>query len=196
MNGEGTKGTDDNDQSRAVASDSPRSSSPPHQRSSVPISVPSSPGLTVWVDGDACPVKADIVRVCKRYGLVPRFVSNKVTVSDAGRKDLEAITVPGGIDVADDYIVERLKPGDVVLTGDIPLASRAIKASGHALDFRGRWFTERNIGDLMAGRELNRFLRDRGELFDGPRSPSSADRTLFLREFNNFLDRAVRRRPS
>lgn len=146
--------------------------------------------LIVWVDADACHVKEEIVRVCQRYGIETRFVSNKVLRGFTAHRNVMAITVPGGFDAADDYVVENLRPGDLVLTGDIPLASRVLKAGAAALDFRGRWFTQDNIGELVASRDLHHHLRGAGILTAGPSSPGRSDRSRLLRELNNFLDRA------
>ena len=145
--------------------------------------------VVVWVDADACHVKDEIVRVCHRYGVETRFVSNKVLKGFTGRRNVTVITVPGGLDAADNYVVEHVQPGDLVLTGDIPLASRVLEAGAAALDFRGRWFTEDNIGGLVASRDLHHHLRGSGVLTDGPRSPGHAVRSRLLQELNNFLDR-------
>jgi uncharacterized protein len=147
---------------------------------------------TVWVDADACHVKAEIVHVCKRYGVAPKLISNKIAAGFAGRKDVEMIIVPGKFDAADDYVVEHLQAGDLVMTGDIPLAGRAIRAGAYALDFRGRWFTEQNIGDLLAKRGINIHLRETGVITGGPSSPKRAEKSLLLQQLNNFLDRATR----
>ncbi|MCP4621652.1 MAG: DUF188 domain-containing protein, partial [Bradyrhizobium sp.] len=119
---------------------------------------------------------------------------NKIPAGYHERTDVEMIAVPAKFDAADDHIVANLSPGDLALTGDIPLASRVIRAGAGALDFRGRWFTEENIGDLMAKRELNAFRRQVGEVAGGPSRPGRADRSLLLQELNNFLDRRLRGR--
>lgn len=146
--------------------------------------------LIVWVDADACHVKEEIVQVCERYGIETRFVSDKVLKEFTGRRSVKVITVPGGFDAADNYVVENLRPGDLILTGDIPLASRVLKAGAAALDFRGRWFTEDNIGGLLASRDLHHHLRGSGVLTAGPSRPERTDRSRLLQELNNFLDRA------
>jgi len=148
----------------------------------------------VWIDGDACHVREEIIRVCGRYGIVPRLVGNKIPAGYHERSDVEMVAVPALFDAADDHIVEHLSAGDLVLTGDIPLAARVLKAAAHALDFRGRWFTEAKIGDLMAKREVNAFRRQVGEVTGGPSRPRRADRSLLLQELNNFLDRRMRGR--
>ena len=154
--------------------------------------------LNVWIDADACHAKAEIVRVCKRYGIVPRLVSNKAGAEFARRRDAESVIVPGAFDAADNHIIAHLRPGDLVLTGDIPLAARVLKAGGAALDFRGRWFTDDNIGGLLATRDLKRTLRQTGALSEaagGPRAPGPAERAALLQQLNNFLDRASRAAP-
>lgn len=154
---------------------------------------------TVWVDADACHVRAEIIRVCRRYGVRPRFVANKVPTGLARRDDVECIVAGNSFDAADDYIVGHLSAGDLVLTGDIVLAARVVKAGGFALDFRGRWFSEEKVGELLAMRDLKRALRTNGRLSEaasGPRASDHAARAQLLQELNNFLNRAVAKRTS
>ena len=113
---------------------------------------------TIYVDSDACPVKPEIVRVAKRYGLAVIFVSNSWMrlPEEWGAK---LVVVEGQFDAADDWIVEHVVKNDVVVTGDIPLAHRSLKAGARVIGSQGRPFTEENIGNLLATRDLLHVLR-------------------------------------
>ena len=104
----------------------------------------------VWVDGDDCQLQREIVRVCKRYGIVPQFVYNKVFAYYTDTKDVVVITVPVGFDSAEACILDNLLPGDLVLTDDANLAADVLEKGAAPLDFRGRWFTEINIDERLA----------------------------------------------
>jgi uncharacterized protein YaiI (UPF0178 family) len=152
--------------------------------------------ISVWVDADACPVKTEIVRVCKRHGIVPRLVSNKSLALFTDRRDVTVLTVTGDFDTADNCIVENLLPGDLVLTDEVTLASRVLMEGGTALDFRGRWFTEGNIDELPAGLEQGDLRRKAGNSKGGPDKPVRADRSRLLRELNAFLSLASKEAKS
>jgi uncharacterized protein YaiI (UPF0178 family) len=148
--------------------------------------------INVWVDADGCPVKTEIVRVCKRHGIVPRLVSNKSLALFTDRQDVTVLTVTGDFDTAENCIVENLLPGDLVLTDEITLASRVLMEGGAALDFRGRWFTEDNIDELTAGLDQGDLRRKAGIFKGGPDKPVRADRSRLLRELNAFLTLATK----
>jgi uncharacterized protein YaiI (UPF0178 family) len=101
--------------------------------------------------------------------------------------DVELVVVESGPDIADDWIAERLQPGDIVITNDIPLASRSLKAGALALGATGKPFTESSIGAALAHREIAEHLRSFGQMTGGPKPFSPADRSRFL----SALDAAV-----
>lgn len=144
----------------------------------------------IYVDADACPVKDEIYRVAARHGL-------PVTVVAAGfirvPQDplIDRVAAGDGLDAADDWIVSRLKAGDVVVTADIPLADRAVKAGAEALAPTGRVFDDDTIGLALATRNLMHDLRSAGEMTRGAAPFSARDRSAFL----SALDRILRRKP-
>ncbi len=141
---------------------------------------------TIFVDGDACPVKEETYRVARRYGAHVKVVADSWmrVPEDSG---IELIVVKGDFDAADDWIVERVSEGDVVVTGDIPLADRCLKLGARVLGLRGREFTEDSIGEAMAGRELSSELRDLGIQTGGPRPFDKRDRSQFLQKLDAML---------
>jgi uncharacterized protein len=139
---------------------------------------------TIFVDADACPVKEEIYRVARRTGCAVQVVTNSFIRVPP---DVTLTVVDAGPDVADDWIAERVRPGDIVVTNDIPLASRTLKAGGAALGATGKAFTESSIGAALAQRELMEHLRSFGEVGGGPKPFSQTDRSRFL----SALDAAV-----
>jgi uncharacterized protein YaiI (UPF0178 family) len=144
--------------------------------------------ITIYVDADACPVKQEVYRVAERYGLQTYVVSNS-GVAVPRSPLIERVVVPQGPDAADDWIVERAAPGAVVVTNDVPLAARAVKAGAAVIRPDGREFTESSIGDALATRNLLDALRSAGEVTGGPKPFSPRDRSEFL----GTLDRVIRR---
>ena len=123
--------------------------------------------LHIFVDADACPVKQEVYRVAGRYRLDVTLVANsRMRVPDDRRIRLEV--VGGGFDEADDWIVEHVQAHDIVITADIPLASRCLKAGARVIGSTGKPFTENNIGDAVATRDLLSELRGAGEITGGP----------------------------
>ena len=107
--------------------------------------------LRIYVDADACPVKPEVYRVAQRYGLGVAVVSNaRMRVPD--EPGIELVVVADGFDAADDWIVEHAGADDIVISADIPLASRCLAKGAHVLGPTGRPFTEDNIGDAVASR--------------------------------------------
>ncbi len=141
---------------------------------------------TIFVDGDACPVKEETYRVARHYGAHVKVVADSWmrVPEDSG---IELIVVKGDFDAADDWIVERVSEGDIVVTGDIPLADRCLKLGARVLGLRGREFTEDSIGEAMAGRELSSELRDLGIQTGGPRPFDKRDRSQFLQKLDAML---------
>ena len=143
---------------------------------------------SIFVDADACPVRNEILSVAERHDVEVYLVSNRgFRTGDNPR--VHNILVSDAFDAADDWIAERVKEGDVVVTGDIPLAKRAIEAGAKALGSTGREFTEQGIGMAMAMRDLMTDLRAMGEVSGGGPAFSKKDRETFIRE----LERLVRR---
>jgi uncharacterized protein len=150
--------------------------------------------MRIYIDADACPVKDEVYRVAARYKL-------PVTVVAAGfirvpaDPMIERIAAGDGMDAADDWIAERVQPGDVVITADIPLASRCVKAGAEVIAPNGRPFTEQAIGMTLAVRNLMHDLRSAGEVTRGPKPFSPRDRSAFLSALDEAIRRVQRARP-
>ena len=151
--------------------------------------------LHIFVDADACPVKEEVYRVARRCRLEVTVVANSwMRVPEERRIALEVVA--GGFDAADDWIVEHVEPDDIVVTADIPLASRCLKGGARVLGPTGRPFTEDNIGDALATRELLSELRDAGQITGGPPPLEKRDRSRFLQELDHVIQAIRRDHPS
>jgi len=140
----------------------------------------------IYVDADACPVKAETVKVAERHGLPVVFVANTwLAVPRVPRVRVQVVS--GSFDAADDWIVGQLQPHDVVITADIPLAARSLERGAHVLGPAGKPFTGDNIGNALATRELMADLRAYG-VGGGPPPFGPKDRSRFL----EALERVVR----
>ncbi len=144
--------------------------------------------MALFVDADACPVKAEVERVGTRHGAKIFFVSNGgLRISQ--NPLVEMVIVPEGPDVADLWIAERASTGDVVITGDIPLAAKCVEAGALVLKPNGEMLSEANIGNVLATRDLMADLRAADPFRQGGgKSFSKADRSRFL----DALERAMR----
>lgn len=149
--------------------------------------------MRVFVDADACPVKEEVYRVARRYALPVSVVSNS-WIAVPREPLIESVVVDAGPDVADDWIAERAGPGDVVVTADIPLAARALKAGAAAIAPDGRPFTPDGIGSALASRAIGEHLRSTGEITGGPKPFGPADRSRFLQALDEAVNRARRAR--
>ena len=150
--------------------------------------------LHIYVDADACPVKQEVYRVAKRYGLDVTLVANSwMRVPDERWLRLEV--VGEGFDAADDWIVEQVKPHDIVITADIPLASRCIKEGARVIGTTGKPFTEDNIGSALATRDLLSELRGAGEITGGPPPLQKRDRSRFLQQLDEVIQ-SIRRKQT
>jgi uncharacterized protein YaiI (UPF0178 family) len=147
--------------------------------------------LQIFVDADACPVKDEVYRVAQRYGLKTWVVANSFMMVPASPL-IERVIVDAGPDVADDWIAERVQPGDIVVTNDIPLADRALKAGGAALAPNGRPFTHDSIGSALAQRAIMEQIRSTGEITGGPRPFDRNDRSRFLQALDEAVVRSRR----
>jgi uncharacterized protein YaiI (UPF0178 family) len=144
--------------------------------------------ITIYIDADACPVKDETYKVAGRYGLKVYVVANAY-INVPRVEMIERVVVAEGPDAADDWIAERAGPGDIVITADVPLASRCVKAGAVALSPSGKAFDETSIGMALATRNLMDDLRSTGEITGGPKPFSPRDRSSFL----SALDLAVER---
>ena len=148
--------------------------------------------LHIFVDADACPVKNEVYRVAGRYQLKVTLVANNwMRIPRDSRISLQV--VGGGFDAADDWIVERVGGGDIVVTADIVLAGRCLEKGALALGTTGKPFTEDNIGDAIAIRDLLADLRGAGEQTGGPRPMTPRDRSLFLQRLDDMIQSILRR---
>ena len=147
--------------------------------------------LHIFVDADACPVKQEVYRVASRYRLDVTLVTNSwMRVPNERWIALEV--VKNGFDAADDWIVEHVQPHDIVVTADIPLASRCLKEGARAIGPTGKPFTENNIGEAVATRALLSELRDVGEITGGPPPLTKRDRSRFLQQLDEVIQ-SIRR---
>jgi uncharacterized protein len=148
--------------------------------------------MHIFVDADACPVKDEIYRVAQRYGLAVTLVANSwMRVPHKTFIHLEV--VPGGFDAADDWIAVQAGQDDIVITADIPLASRCLAQGARVLGPSGKPFTEDNIGSALATRSLLSELRDLGEIGGGPPPFSQRDRSLFLQQLDQMVNAVLRK---
>jgi uncharacterized protein len=152
--------------------------------------------ILLFVDADACPVKQEIYRVAERF--VGRGTALKVIVVSNSpiavpRADfIERVVVGAGMDEADNYIAERAGPSSVVITADVPLAARAVKAGAEAIAPNGKAFTEDAIGMALATRNLMSDLRSAGAITTGPKPFAATDRSRFLSGLDAALMRLTR----
>jgi len=150
--------------------------------------------LDIFVDADACPVKQEVYRVAKRYELNVTLVSNSWMRAPPEDR-INLIVVDGRLDAADDWIVEHVDENDIVISGDIPLASRCLDKGALVLGPSGRVFTDESIGEALATRELLSQLRELGTVTGGPAPFRKRDRSRFLQRLDETIQ-AVRQRKS
>ncbi len=151
--------------------------------------------LTVYVDADACPVKEEVYRVARRYGLRVAVVANAPL--RVPNDPLIELVVRPGFGAADDWIAQEAGEGDVVVTADIPLAARCLGRGARVIDPKGRPFTDNDIGGALAMRDLREELRQGGELTGGPSPMTPRDRSRFLSKLDEAANAVLRahRRP-
>jgi uncharacterized protein YaiI (UPF0178 family) len=147
--------------------------------------------LDIYVDADGCPVKDQVYRVARRYGLKVILVANaRMRVPDD--QAIELVIVSDQFDAADDWIVEHIAKDDIVISADIPLAHRCIVQGARVLSPRGRMFTEHSIGVALATRDLMAHLRESGMVTGGPSPFTKRDRSQFLQHLDEVIQ-AIRR---
>jgi uncharacterized protein YaiI (UPF0178 family) len=145
--------------------------------------------MTLYIDADACPVKEEALRVARRHKLPVIVVSNR-GLRPSGDPLVRQVVVSDAFDAADNWIAQHASAGDIVITADIPLASRCVKAGAQALGPTGRPFTAANIGMASAMRDLKAHLRETGADRGFNASFTKDDRSRFLQA----LEEMVRRR--
>jgi uncharacterized protein YaiI (UPF0178 family) len=147
--------------------------------------------ISIYIDADACPVKQEIYRVAERHSLkgtaIKVYVVSNSPIAVPRDEMIERVVVGSGMDEADNWIAERARSGDIVITADVPLASRCVKAGADVIAPNGRPFSEDSIGMTLATRNLMDSLRSAGEITGGPKPFSPRDRSDFL----SALDRAI-----
>lgn len=155
------------------------------------MSVPRLTTIEIYIDADACPVKEEVAKVADRHAIAAHFVSNRPIRLPVGL-DIRQIVVAGSFDAADDWIAERAGKGAVVVTADIPLAERCLKAGAQVLNVNGTAFTVDGIGMASAMRLLNRDLRDMGAIAGGAPPFSRRSRSDFLQALERAVQNAKR----
>jgi hypothetical protein len=146
--------------------------------------------MKIWVDADACPVviKEILYRAADRTGVLVTLVANKA-LRIPNSEHVAMLQVDHGFDVADNEIVRRVNPGDLVVTADIPLAAEVVGKGGHALDPRGELYTADNIGARLNIRDFMDSLRTGGVETGGPPALSQSDRNEFANHLNELLSK-------
>jgi uncharacterized protein len=152
--------------------------------------------ISIFVDADACPVKAEVYRVAERFAwrgiAIKVLVVSNAAIAVPREPMIERVVVGSGPDAADDWIAERARHGDIVITADVPLASRGVKAGAAVIAPSGQPFTTDSIGMALATRNLMTDLRSAGAITSGPKPFGPAERSRFLSALDQALVRLVR----
>jgi len=151
--------------------------------------------IKIYVDADACPVKNEVVRVAKRYGLKVYLASNS-GLQIPQDELVNVVVVKDHFDAADDWIAEHIHAKDIAVSADIPLASRCLKKGARVIDPKGRVFTEESIGEALANRELMAYLRNMGNMTGGPAPYQKQDRSRFLQRLDDLIQAALKEKRS
>jgi hypothetical protein len=151
--------------------------------------------LKIYIDADACPVKNEVYRVAERYELDVILVAN-TWMNTPVSSQIQMQVVDGKFDAADDWIVDHAQADDIVITADIPLASRCLDNDARVLGLKGREFTKNNIGDIMATREIMSHLRDLGTATGGPAPFQKKDRSRFLQSLDRMLQTILKKKSN
>jgi uncharacterized protein len=158
--------------------------------------LPPSNSITIYIDADACPVKQEVYRVAERHALkgttLKVFVVSNSPIAVPRDAMIERVVVGAGMDEADNWIAERAGAGDIVVTADVPLASRCVKAGAEVIAPNGRAFTADSIGITLATRNLMDSLRSAGEITGGPKPFAPRDRSSFLAALDQTIVRLKR----
>ena len=144
--------------------------------------------MRIWVDADACPgeIKELLFRAAMRRRVRVTLVANRSLFTPPS-EFLDSLVVAGGMNVADRAIVERVEAGDLVITADVPLAAQVVEKGGRALDPRGTLYTDANVGERLAVRNLLDELRGGGHTLGGPSNFTPKDRQAFANQLDRWL---------
>ena len=149
--------------------------------------------MEIYVDGDACPVKVEVVRVAERHNAPVHMVSNAFMKLPESHL-VKRVIVDDSFDAADNWIAERALGTDVVITADVPLAHRCVQKGTAVITPTGYIFDSRNIGNALAMRDLKSILRESGEIKDHNPSFSKKDRSQFLQQLELTIQKIKRRK--
>jgi uncharacterized protein YaiI (UPF0178 family) len=150
----------------------------------------------IYVDADACPVRDEVYRVATRLHLPVFVVSNgSRPIRPPGLQNVQMVIVGATPDAADDWIADHITATDVCVTADIPLAARCLAKAARAVAPAGRHWTQDNIGNALAGREVARHMREIGLNTGGPAALTRADRSSFLSALDAAVQAALRVSP-
>jgi uncharacterized protein YaiI (UPF0178 family) len=147
--------------------------------------------MQIWIDADACPVQVKelLFRAAKRTKTKVTLVANQ-SLRTPPSAYIDSVLVPAGANVADRHIVELVEPGDLVVTADIPLAADVVRSGGQALNPRGELYTDANVGERLAVRDLLDEMRGGGQITGGPANFSVKDRQAFANQLDRWLTAA------
>ena len=147
--------------------------------------------MQIWVDADACPnvIKEVLFRAAERTGMIVTLVANQI-IRTPPSKFIRTLRVEAGFDVADNEIVKRTEPGDLVITADIPLAAEVIEKGGVALNPRGERYTTETIKERLNMRDFMDTMRASGVQTGGPPALNQRDRQQFANELDKWLQQA------
>jgi uncharacterized protein len=152
--------------------------------------------IAIYIDADACPVKQEVYRVAERHLAkslaLHVFVVSNSPIAVPRHPAIERVVVGGDMNAADDWIAERVDEGVIVVTADVPLAARCVKAGAAVIAPTGRAFTADSIGIALATRNLMDSLRSAGEIAGGPKPFAPRDRSTFLSALDQGLARLKR----
>ena len=146
---------------------------------------------TIFVDADACPVKPEVLKVAERHGLPVTFVANS-GLRPSRDPMIRNVIVSGAFDAADNWIVDNVREGDIVITADVPLAGRTVAKGAHVTGPTGRLFDQTNIGMASAMRDLGAHLRETGESKGYNAAFMREDRSRFLGALEQMARRAIK----
>ena len=153
-----------------------------------------TPRLSIYVDADACPAKDEILTVCKRHGISPIFVANAPIPAITASSFAKMEVVSGDFDAADNWIAEQAVEGDLVLTADLLLAQRAVKKKAGVMNFSGSHWTDDVIHELVAGREIQKYLREMNLPSRQPVSYGKEKRSRLKASLHQWIEARLRKK--